>query len=108
VALGKLARGSALRGRSQELRGRSVFVATTDQLAEGLTLIEFDGVARRLVLSRLVASPDVVFHIPLRLKDKIRTQAVRSAGPRGSFPGLVRSGSPLVGTYSPRSAVDAR
>jgi len=31
-------------------------------------------------ISRLVASPDVVFHIPLRLKDKIRTRAVRSAG----------------------------
>jgi hypothetical protein len=31
-------------------------------------------------ISRLVAAPGVVRHIPLRLRDKIRTRAVRSAG----------------------------
>jgi acyl-coenzyme A synthetase/AMP-(fatty) acid ligase len=50
VALGDLVRGSSLGGRSEELRGRSVLVATTDQLAAALALIELDGVARRLVL----------------------------------------------------------
>src|SRR6267142_5986818 len=50
VALGDLARGSSLGGRLEELRGRSVLVATGDQLAAGLALIELDGVARRLVL----------------------------------------------------------
>ncbi len=50
VALGDLIQGSALDGRREELRGRSVLVATTDQLTAALALIELDGVARRMVL----------------------------------------------------------
>jgi acyl-coenzyme A synthetase/AMP-(fatty) acid ligase len=50
VALGDLAWGSSLGGRSGKLRGRSVLVAAKDQLAAALALIELDGVARRLVL----------------------------------------------------------
>ncbi len=48
--LGDLVRGSSLGGRIEELRGRSVLVATTDQLTAALALIELDGVARRLIL----------------------------------------------------------
>ena len=55
VALGDLVRGSALGGRGEELRDRSVLVATTDQLTAALALIELDGIARRLVL----CPPDV-------------------------------------------------
>src|SRR6195256_486515 len=50
VALGDLARGSTLGGRLEELAGRCVLVATTDQLTAALALIELDGVARRLIL----------------------------------------------------------
>jgi acyl-coenzyme A synthetase/AMP-(fatty) acid ligase len=50
VTLGDLARGSSLGGRLEELRGRSILVATRDQLTAALSLIELDGVARRLVL----------------------------------------------------------
>jgi len=50
VTLGDLTGGSSLGGRLEELRGRSVLVATADQLTAGLALIELDGVARRLVL----------------------------------------------------------
>ncbi len=50
VALGDMVHGSALGGRGEELRGRSVIVATRDQLTAALALIELDGVARRLVL----------------------------------------------------------
>src|SRR2546428_7863068 len=50
VRLGELERGSGLVGRLEELRGRSVLVATGDQLTAALALIELDGVARRLVL----------------------------------------------------------
>jgi acyl-coenzyme A synthetase/AMP-(fatty) acid ligase len=50
VALGDLIRGSALDARGEELRGRSVLIATKDQLTAALTLLELDGVARRLVL----------------------------------------------------------
>src|SRR5438874_12462117 len=50
VSLGDLVDGSALDGRLQELRDRSVLVATSDQLTAALALIELDGVASRLVL----------------------------------------------------------
>jgi acyl-coenzyme A synthetase/AMP-(fatty) acid ligase len=50
VSLGDLACGSILRGRGGELGGRSVLVATTDQLTAALALLELDGVARRLIL----------------------------------------------------------
>jgi acyl-coenzyme A synthetase/AMP-(fatty) acid ligase len=50
VTLDDLSNGSTLDGRLEELRGRSVLVATKDQLAAALALIELDGIARRLVL----------------------------------------------------------
>lgn len=50
VALHSIIRGSFLGGRREELRGRSVLVATKDQLTAALALIELDGIARRLIL----------------------------------------------------------
>src|SRR5262249_46686822 len=50
VTLGDLATGSSLGGRLEELRGRSVFVASKEQVTAALALIELDGIARRLVL----------------------------------------------------------
>jgi acyl-CoA synthetase (AMP-forming)/AMP-acid ligase II len=50
ISPGDLVRGSSLGGRLEELRGRSVLVATGDQLAAALALMELDGVARRLIL----------------------------------------------------------
>jgi acyl-CoA synthetase (AMP-forming)/AMP-acid ligase II len=50
VSLRDFAWGSSLAGRLEELRGRSVLVATRSQLAAALALIELDGIARRLVL----------------------------------------------------------
>ena len=50
VALGELARGSSLGGRLDDLRDRSVLIATSEQLTAALALIELDGLARRLVL----------------------------------------------------------
>ena len=50
LALRDLLAGSVLGGRCQELSGRSVLIATTDQLIAAAALIELDGVARRMVL----------------------------------------------------------
>src|ERR1700723_3260172 len=50
VTLGDLAHGSILGGRCDEIRGRSVLVATASQLTAALALLELDGVARRLIL----------------------------------------------------------
>jgi acyl-coenzyme A synthetase/AMP-(fatty) acid ligase len=50
VPFADLAVGSALGGSLEPLRGRSVLVATRDQLTAALALVELDGVARRMVL----------------------------------------------------------
>jgi acyl-coenzyme A synthetase/AMP-(fatty) acid ligase len=49
-ALSALAHNSCLGGRLEELRGRSILIATKHQLTAALALIELDGVARRIVL----------------------------------------------------------
>jgi acyl-coenzyme A synthetase/AMP-(fatty) acid ligase len=50
VPLSDLSWGSSLAGRLEDLRGRSVLIATRDQLTAGLALLELDGIARRMVL----------------------------------------------------------
>jgi len=50
VALDHHNRGTILRRRREELRGRSVLLATADQLTAAVALLELDGVARRLIL----------------------------------------------------------
>jgi acyl-coenzyme A synthetase/AMP-(fatty) acid ligase len=50
VLLTELLQGSSLSVPLSEFCGRSVLVATRDQLTAALTLIELDGLARRLVL----------------------------------------------------------
>src|SRR5207247_293364 len=50
VSLGDLVDGGSLGGRLDELRDRSVLVATRDQLTAALAPIELDGLASRLVL----------------------------------------------------------
>lgn len=48
--LSELPHGSSLRGRRDELSGRSVLLLIKDQLTAALALIELDGIVRRLVL----------------------------------------------------------
>jgi hypothetical protein len=50
VALAELVGRSSLDCALDELAGRAILVATEDQLTAALTVIELDGVARRLVL----------------------------------------------------------
>jgi acyl-coenzyme A synthetase/AMP-(fatty) acid ligase len=61
VALADLEHASALSGHLEELRGRTVLIATHEQLSAALALIELDGVAQRLVL----CTPDLASeHFP--------------------------------------------
>ena len=50
VALAAFEQASCLGGQLAELRGRSVLIASKEQLPDALALIELDGVARRMVL----------------------------------------------------------
>ena len=56
VALADLASSSALAAPLDALRGRSVLIATQDQLTTAVALVELDGIARRVVL----CTPDVL------------------------------------------------
>src|SRR5690349_3004655 len=50
VAIDDLLSGSSLEGRRDEMCGRSILLATRDQLAAALALLELDGVANRIVI----------------------------------------------------------
>jgi acyl-coenzyme A synthetase/AMP-(fatty) acid ligase len=58
VPLADLAGGSLLQGKLESLRGRSVLLATKDQLPTAVALAELDGVARRLVLCTPDLTPE--------------------------------------------------
>lgn len=83
VALSELVRGSSLGGRLPEFRGRSVLLATKDQLTAALALIELDRVARRIVL----CPPD----LPIKdMPSVIATASVDAVVSDGAapFPGM--------------------
>ena len=61
TALGDLLQGSAIASGVENLRGRSVLIASADQFLAALALIEFDGLARRMTLY----PPDLALeHLP--------------------------------------------
>jgi acyl-coenzyme A synthetase/AMP-(fatty) acid ligase len=61
TALGDLLQGSAIATGVEELRGRSVLIATEDPFLVALALIELDGLARRITLY----PPDLALeHLP--------------------------------------------
>jgi len=77
VRLAELAGASILGGRLEELRGRTVLIATQDQLAAAVALIELDGVAQRIVL----CPPDLApVHFPHVIKSAEAIAWVRDAG----------------------------
>jgi len=61
ISLDDLLCGTALGGGAAQLTGRSVLVATRDQLTAALALIELDGSARRLIVCPPDISPE---HLP--------------------------------------------
>src|SRR5947207_1743576 len=95
VSLGDLVDGSALDGRLEELRDRSVLVATRDQLTAALALIELDGVASRLVL----CPPDLpAEHLPY----VVATAAVDAQVTDEAVPGAAAPGVEALVTCSPK------
>jgi acyl-CoA synthetase (AMP-forming)/AMP-acid ligase II len=55
-----LVRGTSLGGRLRELAGRSVMLVTSSQITAALTMIELDGLARRMVVVPADTAPDHV------------------------------------------------
>jgi acyl-CoA synthetase (AMP-forming)/AMP-acid ligase II len=58
VALAELAAGSTFGTALEALRGRSVLIATREQLPTALALLELDGVARRMILCTPDLTPE--------------------------------------------------
>jgi acyl-coenzyme A synthetase/AMP-(fatty) acid ligase len=58
LALAELAAGSAFGTAIESLRGRSVLIATREQLPTALALLELDGVARRMILCTPDLAPE--------------------------------------------------
>lgn len=77
IPLADFRHASSLGGRLEELRGRSVVLVLKEQLTAALTMIELDGVARRLVL----CPPDLAAqHLPQVLRGAEADAIVRDEG----------------------------
>ena len=55
ISVSKILQGSLFGHALHELRGRSLLIASSDQLTTALALIELDGIARRLT----ICTPDL-------------------------------------------------
>jgi len=102
VALADLAGGTSLARRLNELAGRSVLLATHDQLAAALALIELDGVARRVVL----CPPDVAAGHLAEIAANAKVDAIVSDRDATDFaalgvPLLIRAGAAIVERAAP-------
>jgi len=107
VSLSDLRIGSSLGGRLRELAGRSVLVATRDQLSAALALIELDGVAHRLVICPPDLSSD---HLPAVIH-KAGVEAIvsdRDLDDQGSLGGRLHVDCSVALTQADRAQVDRR
>jgi len=85
VALRELAGGSTLAAALEALRGRSVLIATHEQLPTALALVELDGVARRMVLCTPDLTPEQLAAVAASAQaDAILLEATRAAPARGA------------------------
>jgi acyl-coenzyme A synthetase/AMP-(fatty) acid ligase len=85
VALRELAAGSTLGAALDALRGRSVLIATHEQLPTALALVELDGVARRMVLCTPDLTPEQLAAVAATAQaDAIILEAPRAASDLGS------------------------
>ncbi|SRR5579883_77709 len=91
--------GSSLSAPPEELRGRSVLLATTDQLTAALALIELDGIVRHLVLCppdlALEHLPFIIRSVPVDLVVSNRSELVDE--------NAIRCGLPIAPANSPRT-----
>lgn len=83
VPLASLATRSYLGDDLQRLRGKSVLLATHDQLPTALALVELDGIARRLVLG----TPDLTPELRAQVAATAQVEYVLGDGPQDAVPG---------------------
>jgi acyl-coenzyme A synthetase/AMP-(fatty) acid ligase len=81
IALSELATASTFGGKLELLRGRSVLLATYEQLATAAALVELDGVARRLVLCTPDLTPDQLAGVAVAAEADVIVVDAASAAP---------------------------
>jgi acyl-coenzyme A synthetase/AMP-(fatty) acid ligase len=97
VAFAELAAGSTFGTALESLRGRSVLIATHEQLAAALALIELDGVARRMVL----CTPDLTPEQLAAVAATAQADAIIWEAPPAASTSASASLSPYVVTQRP-------
>src|SRR6185437_10158567 len=91
-----IARGTSLRGRLDDLAGRSVLVATEDQLTAALALLDLDGVARRMTVCPPDLHADHLFSVVAAAEaDAIVTNRDHAAFAGSGVPLVLSCGLPL-------------
>jgi len=103
VALLALSAGSIFGNALESLRGRSVLLATYDQLSTALALIELDGVARRMVLCTPDLKPEQLAAVAATAQaDAIVLDEASTAG-AGSLAAYVAAPRPIPGSLNRRA-----
>ncbi len=97
VALEQLRAGSTFGSALESLRGRSVLIATREQLPTALALIELDGVARRMVL----CTPDLTPEQLAGVAATAQADAIVLEAPRAPGSAALDSLAPYVVTPQP-------
>src|SRR6266436_1281945 len=97
VALEQLRAGSTFGSALESLRGRSVLIATREQLPTALALIELDGVVRRMVL----CTPDLTPEQLAGVAATAQADAIVLEAPRTLAPGSSTTGSSTLDTLAP-------
>lgn len=104
VALRELAAGSTLGAALEALRGRSVLIATHEQLPTALALVELDGVARRMVLCTPDLTPEQLAAVAATAQaDAIILEAPRAASALDSLAPYVVTPRPVPGPIERRA-----
>ena len=109
VRLSELATGSIFGTALESLRGRSVLIATREQLPTALALVELDGVARRMVLCTPELSAQQLEHIAATAQaDAIVVDAGPADGASATASALASyalAGRPIPGPVERRAGV---
>jgi acyl-coenzyme A synthetase/AMP-(fatty) acid ligase len=103
LALRELAQGSVFGASLELLRGRSVLLATREQLPTAIALIELDGVARRMVLCTPDLSPEQLAAVAVTAEAEcIVLDSPPAAGIGASLRQYLISSQPLSATVERR------
>ncbi|MGC1521828.1 MAG: AMP-binding protein [Steroidobacteraceae bacterium] len=103
VALSELAGGSIFGTALESLRGRSVLLATHDQLPTALALVELDGVARRMVLCTPDLKPEQLAAVAATAQADAIVLDPASTTAAGSLVPYVAAPRPIAGPLHRRA-----